>query len=192
MISFAKKRNKIDIVLITVLLGYFTLTFLRLFNILGILVDFSLGGMLDFYTVLCLIVICLQVEFFFYLKDIKKFYTLPVIVSFYVGFGLTLNSSIVGFLIYELITSVVVLLALVKEGLKNRNGILFCLGIFVAINAIADSLLIYTVQSILRLIALSVLLLGTSGFIDKFLLYDKAEAEKVRNIWISHMVIKEK
>jgi len=190
-VSFVKQKNKVDMILIVVLLGHFTLILLRLFRYSDVSVDFTAGA-LDIFAIVGLAVISSQVIFLLYLKEIRKFYTFPAIVSFYIGFGLVLNGNVVGFLIYELSASAVILYVLVKTGLKNRNGILLCLGIFVAINAVANSIFIIVVQSILRIIALSILLLGTSGFVDKFLLYDKSEAEKVRNIWISHMVIKEK
>ena len=72
-------------------------------------------------------------------------------------------------------------------GKKNRNGIVFMLGVFILVNGLALNIRGF-VGIIIRLVAMVMLFAGTSGFVDKHLLIDKVEKVRLQNVWISKIV----
>jgi hypothetical protein len=159
-------------------------------------IDFTIGALFNLNNIVLLLYVCLQIEFLLYLKDLKKLYTLPIVASFYIGSGLVLYETDLPLIIFALTSGIITFAVLAKEGAKNRNGLALGIAVFIIINGTIKvvEVLLFNLDiagPILRLVAISVMLLGTSGFIDKYILIDLEQEEKITNIWISKVVTKD-
>ncbi len=189
--KWKKNRNNLEIFVffftIVILMG----TIIRLFNLIGLSIDFTIGGGLTLYFILVLITITFPLDFILYLKQLKRFYLLPMISSLYIGLAIYLYNLISIFILYAIIC-VIINLDLAYKGWKNRNGMVFMISIYVIINGLfpnKGSLFV----SIITFFSIILLYCGsTSGFIDKYFFVDKEEKQRLQNIWISKILIEEK
>ena len=62
-----------------------------------------IGGNLTFGLALAFFTNVIQVEFLLYLRKYNKLYTLPLIATLYIAFGLLLNSSTIIFVLYSVV-----------------------------------------------------------------------------------------
>jgi len=93
-------------------------------------IDIQVAGGLTIGMIMGFILFTIQLEFMFYLMDLPKLYTLPIIISSYLIIGRILVDSAWPFIIYAMITSYGSAFFLIKDGRKSRNGLAIGMGLF--------------------------------------------------------------
>ncbi|MHA1241670.1 MAG: hypothetical protein ACTSQU_12945, partial [Promethearchaeota archaeon] len=141
-------------------------------------------------NIIALLIFNIQLRFFFYLKKLIKLYWLPLVASFYIGFGLIVDESLVFFISYAVVIGFVIPVILLREGRKTRNGLAFGLGLFFLIYGLGKMLQIPIVPEILRIIGIIISTLAVLEFFDKHLFQDKEEKERIQSAWISKLTSK--
>jgi len=159
-------------------------------NLFFIELDLVIGARLSLSNIIALLIFNIQLRFFFYLKKLTKLYWLPLVISFYIGFGLIINESLIFFISYAVVIGFVIPIILLREGRKTRNGLAVGLGLFFLIYGLSKMLQIPLVPEILRIFGVIISTLAVSEFFDKHLFYDKEEKEKIQNAWISKLTDK--
>ena len=156
--------------------------------------DLVIGGGLSFSNFVALIIFDIQLIFFLYLKKLKRFYYLPIVASFYLGFGLYVNETLIFFISYAVVIGFIIPVILLREGRKTRNGLAFGLGLFFLIYGLGKMLQIPIVPDfvpeILRIVGIIVSTLAVLEFFDKYLFHDKEEKERIQSAWISKLTAK--
>ena len=188
--SANKSNNRVDYAILVLAFSLLISIITRVLDIIQIHINFTIGKGLTFEHIVGIIAITFPIEFIFYLRQYKKVYLLPVCISIYIIVGIYLYCATIAFIVYAF-TSIIFSLYLIYLGKKNRNGVVFMLGIALVINGLfARKGDIFT--TIMSLVSLILWYSGSSGFIDKYLLIDKTEKLKLQNVWISKVIIKEK
>lgn len=154
-------------------------------------IDIKVAGGLTIGMILGFILFTIQLEFMFYLKDLPKLYTLPLISSFYLALGRVLVDTSMPFIIYAMIVSYGSAYFLIKDGRKGRNGLAIGMGLFFFIWGLGQLFQIEIVFISFRLVAMVALLLGTKGFYEKYVFVNVEEEQKVIRTWIAKLVVKE-
>jgi len=153
-------------------------------------IDIQVAGGLTIGMIMGFTLFTIQLEFMFYLMDLPKLYTLPVIVSAYLLMGRILVDSSMPFITYAMITSYGSAFFLIKDGRKSRNGLAIGMGLFFLIWGLGSTFQVETLFVILRLVAMVALLLGARGFYEKYVFVNVAEEQKIMGTWIAKLVIK--
>ena len=177
-------------------LRFISFTITTLTGITGLL-DF--GVALNFTTFVTIILQMLLFTFILFIYNIKRLITLPLIAGFF------MNAYIYWFeiqflTITILIMTVVNILFFIYKGVKNKNGTIFGTGL--ALISIFTWSLIYLVVTksnnitgplyyVGAMIGMLLLGLGTHGWIEKHILYDRAREAAIRNMWVARIVQKE-
>ena len=166
--------------------------FNSLFRIINLFItlDLTVGVKLSSSNIIALLIFSIQLRFFLYLKKLIKLYWLPLVASFYIGFGLIVNASLIFFISYAVVIGFVIPVILLREGRKTRNGLAVGLGIFFLIYGLSKMLQVPFVPELLRIIGIIISTLAVLEFFDKYLFYDKEEKEKIQNAWISKLTDK--
>jgi len=159
----------------------------RIQEFMGLSIDFTIGAGFQIYHIFGLLVIGFQFAFTFYIKEWKRFYYFPLVASIFVATGLIQYDLQFFFVAFALLSTFIPVVLLSYIGIKNRNGIVFILGVFILVNGIALNIRGLT-GIIIRLVAMVLLYTGTSGFVDKNFLVDKKEKLRLQNVWISKIV----
>lgn len=181
-------RNKIPYALFFFMMAYIASA---IFSVLsGILPPITIGARLNLIYINALVIFAIVLNLIFYFLRLKKLYSLPVLISFYVGFGLVLVDSNTAFIIMASSISFLGSIVFIIEGKRNRNGLALTLGIFITIYGFSEISSSLIITGILRLIAVIILSAGASGFIDRYFLVDEQEENKIKNVWIARMVSK--
>ena len=162
----------------------------RITNLFFITLDLTIGAKLSLSNIIALLIFSIQLRFFLYIKKLKKLYWLPLVTSFYIGFGLFVNVSLVFFISYAVVIGFVIPVILLREGRKTRNGLAVGLGIFFLIYGLSKMLQVPFVPELLRIIGIIISTLAVLEFFDKFLFQDKEEKEKIQSAWISKLTAK--
>ncbi len=162
----------------------------RITNLFFIELDLVIGAKLSLSNIIALLIFTIQLRFFLYIKKLKKLYWLPLITSFYIGFGLFVNVSLVFFISYAVVIGFVIPVILLREGRKTRNGLAFGLGLFFLIYGLGKMLQVPLVPEILRIIGIIVSTLAVLEFFDKYIFHDKEEKERIQSAWISKLTAK--
>ena len=162
----------------------------RITNLFFIDLDLTIGAKLSLSNIIALLIFSIQLRFFLYIKKLKKLYWLPLVASFYIGFGLFVNVSLVFFISYAVVIGFVIPVILLREGRKTRNGLAFGLGLFFLIYGLGKMLQVPLVPEILRIIGIIVSTLAVLEFFDKYLFHDKEEKERIQSAWISKLTAK--
>ncbi len=149
-----------------------------------------IGERLSFSNIVALIIFDIQLLFFFYLKKLIKLYFLPLIASLYIGYGLSLNASLIFFISYAVVIGFIIPVILLREGRKTRNGLAFGLGLFFLLYGLSKMIQVPIIPELLRIAAIIVCTLAVLEFFDKFLFQDKEEKEKIQGAWISKLTTK--
>ena len=180
-------KNKLNAMmgLYILFLGIGSIT--RILEFVNLSINFTIGAGFQIYHIFGLLVIGFQFAFVFYVKEWKRFYYFPVVASIFVATGLIQYDFQYFFVGFALIATFIPSALLAYIGNKNRNGIVFMLGVFILVNGIALNIRGF-VGIIIRLVAMVMLFAGTSGFVDKYLLIDKKEKLRLQNVWISKIV----
>ncbi len=154
-------------------------------------IDIKVVGNLTVGMIMGFILFTIQLEFMFYLMNLPKLYTLPIIVSTYLIMGRILVDSSMPFIIYAMITSYGSAFFLIKDGRKSRNGVAIGMGLFFLIWGLGSTFQIEVLFVILRLVAMIALLLGARGFYEKYVFVNIEEEQKIMGTWIAKLVVKE-
>jgi len=154
-------------------------------------IDIQVAGGLTIGMIMGFILFTIQLEFMFYLMDLPKLYTLPIIASTYLLMGRILVDSAMPFIIYAMITSYGSAFFLIKDGRKSRNGLAIGMGLFFLIWGLGSTFQVETLFVILRLVSMVALLLGARGFYEKYVFVNVEEEQKIMGTWIAKLVIKE-
>ena len=162
----------------------------RITNLFFIELDLVIGAKLSLSNIIALLIFTIQLRFFLYIKKLKKLYWLPLIASFYIGFGLFVNDSLVFFISYAVVIGFVIPIILLREGRKTRNGLAFGLGLFFLIYGLGKMLQVPFIPEILRIIGIIVSTLAVLEFFDKYIFHDKEEKERIQSAWISKLTDK--
>jgi len=157
----------------------------------GFDIDINVVGGLDLGIIMGFILFTIQLEFMFYLMDLPKLYTLPIIITAYLMMGRILVDSSMPFIIYAMITSYGSAFFLIKDGRKSRNGLAIGMGLFFLIWGLGSTFQIEILFVSLRLVAMIALLLGTRGFYEKYVFVNVEEEQKIMGTWIAKLVVKE-
>ena len=154
------------------------------------------GEALNVSTIIWLLIVTLESLFFFYLKNLKKLYTLPIVISFFVAAGLVLIADTNPLMYYSLLSVFSIGVLLIREGYKNKNGIPFSLGLSIVIIGFGFLTNLFLIEEMIRLIfwiiGMTFFVLGSWGFFEKYVLIDKLEEQKIKNTWIARLVIEKK
>ncbi len=178
-----RDNNKLDLFLIIVMVGILTPTILSVFNLTPLLVQDVF-----FKIYLGIFVVTLALQFLLYLKEVKKIYSLPIIIGFYMGISVAITNQSMVWTIYAAIASIFLISILIREGLKNKNGYIFGLGIFFIFFSMSNAFGSEIFGQIMNILAITCLLTGLAGLFDKYLLINKEEKNKIRNIWIAKIL----
>ncbi|MGV9171481.1 MAG: hypothetical protein ACOC44_02545 [Promethearchaeia archaeon] len=188
-----KTTNPLYIALLIYIISnqiYFLVNIINLFygSIFGINLAASIGESLTFNNVIFLTILTLQGLFMGFLLDKKRYFSLPFVASFYVGLFLILVDFQLVLRIYGGIIGIVSGSYLILNGKRNKRGLIFALGLYLIINEVGFQFNHDLMQVIIMLISGLILLLGTSGYIDKYFLIDKEEERKIKSTWIARRV----
>ena len=157
------------------------------------------------YPVILLVMNLLTMSFFFFmcnLYDWKKYYIIFLAIGLLqiqlgvIGtedgqwetsvFGLLLISSMLLLVVFDSIFLI--------RGIKNKDGLIFTFGLFILISSFNLFVVLgedtFQIFQIITIVSLAVLLLGTTGWVDKHIFYDREKLEKIQNNWASKMVSK--
>jgi hypothetical protein len=155
---------------------------------LGIFLDVFFGENLSINGIISLIILLIPIQFLLYLKEWKRYYYLPLIFAFYSLYNLYFVPDNTIFRVSSIVLGAIAFVILIFNGIRRRNGVSISIGfIFLYGLAYSETLTLLT-GAISRLIGVLVLLLGTSGILDKFVLIDDEKEEKIKNTWIAKMV----
>ena len=154
-------------------------------------IDIQVAGGLTIGMILGFILFTIQLEFMFYLKDLPKLFTLPLITSFYLAIGRVLIDSATPFIVYAMIVSYGSAYFLIQDGRKSRNGLAIGMGLFFLIWGIGQLFQIEVVFISFRIVAMLALFLGTRGFYEKYVFVNVEEEQKIMGTWIAKLVVKE-
>jgi hypothetical protein len=157
----------------------------------GFDIDITVAGGLNIGMIMGFILFTIQLEFMFYLMDLPKLYTLPVIITTYLMMGRILVDSSMPFIIYAMITGYGSAFFLIKDGRKSRNGLAIGMGLFFLFWGLGSTFQIEILFVSLRLVAMIALFLGTKGFYEKYVFVNIEEEQKIMGTWIAKLVVKE-
>ena len=188
--TYFENRESVYIGLIAFFAAMLFNSIFRVTNLFNITLDLVLGARLSFSNVIALVIFDIQLIFFLYLKKLKKFYYLPIVASFYLGFGLYIDETLIFFISYAVVIGFIIPVILIREGRKTRNGLAFGLGLFFLIYGLGKMLQVPIVPEILRIVGIIVSTLAVLEFFDKYLFHDKEEKERIQSAWISKLTAK--
>ena len=188
--TYLENRESVYIGLISFFAAMLFNSIFRVTNLFNITLDLVLGARLSFSNVIALVIFDIQLIFFLYLKKLKKFYYLPIVASFYLGFGLYVDETLIFFISYAVVIGFVIPVILIREGRKTRNGLAFGLGLFFLIYGLGKMLQVPIVPEILRIVGIIVSTLAVLEFFDKYLFHDREEKERIQSAWISKLTAK--
>jgi len=132
-----------------------------------------------------------QFEFMLYLRGLKRFYILPVIITFYLVAGNLLIINAMPFIIYAVLLTYTPAYMLLKDGKRNRNGIAVGMGLFFLFWGLGQTITMPFMFEVFKIIAAITFLLGTKGFYEKYVFPNQEEEQKIIGTWISKFVVKD-
>ncbi|MHA1916397.1 MAG: hypothetical protein ACW986_18155 [Promethearchaeota archaeon] len=188
--SYRESKTKIYFVLIVYFAALLFISLFRVTNLFNLTLDLIYGVRLSFSNIFALIIFNIQSIFILYLKNFKKLYSLPFIVSFYIGFGLLVSDSLIPLIIYATLIGIVIPLFLLRDGRRSRNGLAFGLGLFFLIYGISKMIQIEIISDIIRIFGGVVTTLSAAGFFEKYIFVDRDQEDKIKGTWISKLLEK--
>jgi len=190
--KWREDKNKMYLIIILYIV---TLVFVSLIYIMAIFTEFNtsivIGGNLTVGLALAFFTNVIQVEFVLYLRKYNKFYTLPLIATLYIAFGLLLNSSTIIFVLYSMVVGFGFSSVLIRDGKKQRNGLAMGMGIFFLIYGIGAMLQNSMLLDIFRVVGVVVFFVSSTGFFEKYVFVNKDVENRIMGTWISKLVVKE-
>jgi hypothetical protein len=190
--KWREDKNKMYLVII---LYVVTLILVSLIYIMAIFTEFNtsivIGGNLTVGLTLAFFTNVVQVEFVLYLRKYNKLYTLPLIATFYIAFGLLLNSSTIFFVLYAMVIGFGFSSILIRDGKKQRNGLAMGMGIFFLIYGIGSMFRSDMLLDIFRVAGVVVFYVASTGFFEKYVFVNDEAEKRIMGTWISKLVVKE-
>lgn len=172
-----------------------TLILVSLIYIMAVFTEFNtsivIGGKLTVGLALAFFTNIIQVEFVLYLRKYNKLYTLPVIATLYIAFGLLLNGSTIIFVLYSMVVGFGLSSVLIRDGKKQRNGLAMGMGIFFLIYGIGAMLRSDMLLDIFRVAGVLVFFVSSTGFFEKYVFVNEDVEKRIMGTWISKLVVKE-
>ena len=185
--TWKSNRNRVNAMLALYIIFLTIGSISRIQEFVGLSIDLTIGAGFQIYHIYGLLIIGFQFAFAFYIKEWKRFYYFPLIASIFVATGLIQYNFEYFFVAFALLSTFIPCALLSYIGVKNRNGVVFTLAVFILVNGIALNVR-GLVGIMIRIVAMIMLYAGTSGFVDKHLLIDKKEKLRLQNVWISKIV----
>ena len=190
--KWREDKNRMYLVIILYIM---TLVFVSLIYIMSVFTEFNtsivIGGNLTFGLALAFFTNVIQVEFLLYIRKYNKLYTLPLIATLYIAFGLLLNSSTIFFVLYSIVVGFGLSSVLIRDGKKQRNGLAMGMGIFFLIYGIGAMLRNDMLLDIFRVAGIVVLFVSSTGFFEKYVFVNEEAEKRIMGTWISKLVVKE-
>lgn len=190
--KWREDKNKMYLVIILYIM---TLVFVSLIYIMAVFTEFNtsivIGGNLTFGLALAFFTNVIQVEFLLYIRKYNKLYTLPLIATLYIAFGLLLNGSTIFFVLYSMVVGFGLSSVLIRDGKKQRNGLAMGMGIFFLIYGIGAMLRNDMLLDIFRVAGIVVLYVSSTGFFEKYVFVNEEVEKRIMGTWISKFVVKE-
>ncbi len=185
--SWRKSRINLNLFLILIL-SILVFSSLRQFLFIsGVIGNIYFGENLSILTIVTIILEIVPMQFLFYLKNWRKFYTFPGIFGFYISLAFFLAENEIIYLILLVIVGFVLFLILLIDGIRAQNGVSISISL-IFIYGLAYFPGIFTLLSgIMRLISVIAIALGVFGFYETYILVDKEVEKKVKNTWIAKM-----
>ncbi len=188
--KWREDKNKMYLIIILYIV---TLVLVSLIYIIAIFTEFNtsivIGGNLTVGLALAFFNNAIQVEFVLFLRKYNKLYTLPLIATFYIAFGLFLNSSTIIFILYSLVVGFGFSSLLIRDGKKQRNGLAMGMGIFFLIYGIGAMLGNVMLLDIFRVVGVVVFFVSSTGFFEKYVFVNEEIEERIMKTWISKLVV---
>jgi len=189
------KESKISINLFLAIFFIFLMptAFRQLVLGIGLIEDIYIGENLSLNDIFSLVIILSTLQFLLYLKEWRRFYFLPIIYAFYSIYYLIFLPENLLFNISSIFIGALSFFVIIIDGIRNKNGMassiafIFVYGLVYTENLILLSAEIFA--AFFRLLGVFAILLGTSGFLDKYILVSE-ETTKIKNTWIAKMVSK--
>ena len=144
------------------------------------------GEGLDPIRSLAIILMSAQLWFFFYGMNWRKLYSLPFLAGFFLIAGFYFVNSAISIILYGVVTSLITFPSLIRKGIKNRDGYIFAIGAFCLILFISYSFASnIALNLLLPSLGFFVLALGTYGWLDEKIFYDKVKEFQIKHTWLS-------
>lgn len=149
----------------------------------------KIGENLTIGYIMANLLILSSLQFLLYLRNYKVLYTLPIVCGLilFMALYLTVNDII------NILFALIVIAAILIDGIRNKNGIeigVAFINMFVLSCFTVDMLVPNVILGILRVVASFMVFLGFSGILDKTIFPDKEMEDKIKNTWITRMVVK--
>jgi len=190
--KWREDKNKMYLVIILYIV---TLVLVSLMYIMAIFTEFNtsivIGGNLTVGLALAFFTNVVQVEFVLYLRKYNKLYTLPLIATLYIAFGLLLNGSTIFFVIYAMIVGFGFSSVLIRDGKKQRNGLAMGMGIFFLIYGIGSMFRNEMLLDIFRVAGVVIFYMSSTGFFEKYVFVNEDVEKRIMGTWISKLVVTE-
>jgi len=190
--KWREDKNKMYLIIILYIM---TLVFVSLIYIMAVFTEFNtsivIGGNLTFGLALAFFTNVIQVEFLLYLRKYNKLYTLPLIATLYIAFGLLLNSSTIIFVLYSVVVGFGLSSVLIRDGKKQRNGLAMGMGIFFLIYGIGSMFRTEMLLDIFRVAGVVIFYVSSTGFFEKYVFVNEEVEKRIMGTWISKLVVKE-
>ncbi|MFX1497930.1 MAG: hypothetical protein ACFFBH_10410 [Promethearchaeota archaeon] len=190
--NWKESKNRMYIAIFAYTIGVIGYSGINIFTYLfEIDTNDYLIGSLRFGFILGYMLLTIQFEFILYLRGLTKFYTLPLVIAFYLVLGHILNTTSMVFILYAMMVSYAPAYFLLRDGKKKRNGLAFGMGLFFLIWGIGQAIPIILITGIFRAIAMIMFFFGTRGFYEKYIFVSQEEEQKIIGTWIAKFVAKE-
>lgn len=185
-----------------------TLTIVRLMEYFAVMNagttegSFGIGERLTTWYLLPMLSIIAQLQFVLYILRAYKFYSVPPVLLFFLALGLYQYNDMTAYNIVMIPLAYVVSILFLWKGARNKDGLTFAIGVF----SLFDYGIPYFIHSPMRfmagmegiilylpllggaLFAIAYLNLGTWGWLDRHVFYDKERERKIKNAWVSRLI----
>jgi hypothetical protein len=134
--------------------------------------------------------------FLFYILGLKRFYTLPGVVIFFVIYYLVIN-PVENYMYASLPLLVINVALFMKKGIDNHNGTIFGYSLFMLVASLFGSVYAITSGDIELIqpyyligftMGFLLLSLGTYGWYERHVLYDWTKERKIKNGWAAQRI----
>ncbi len=150
---------------------------------------YTMGAYLKVGLFVVFIIMSAEIIFILSLYDLREFYSLPVVATIFFCLALYQFESDLPVMIYNIPFLFITVYFFVSKGIKGRNGLVFSLGIFIFVDFTFEWAIAFTANTIYMyygtILGLFIFALGTWGWFDEHLFYDREKAKKIRQNWIN-------
>jgi hypothetical protein len=167
---------------------------------------FSFGELLDSWHLIPMLSVMAQLQFVIYILRQYKFYSLPFINIFFLSLALFQYDNPAAYNMIMIPIAYITSGLFIWKGLRNRDGLTFSLGMFSLLDygipyflyspmkymAHVSGAWLYAPFLICALLSVVFLNLGTWGWLDKHVFYDKEREKQIKNAWVSRLIEIEK